>query len=129
MTNRKCVELTAVFNDGTVERWDGDKATRVWSGCDWSWLDQGEKPTVTHPLRRITTGASVVGRSIECDEGERDDVYFMDSSGYPIEFVGHVPAGIIPVKPSGRLNHDWFGTSGPWCWRVVVEVVPVEDKP
>lgn len=129
MGDRKCVEFQAVFDDGTVERWEGVKATRVWSACDWSWLDKAEEPTITRPLRRITTGVSEISRSVECDEGERDDVYFVDSDGYPIEFAEHVPASIIPVKPDGRLNQDWFGTSGPWCWRVVVEAIPVRSKP
>jgi hypothetical protein len=129
MSNRKCVELTAVFNDGTVERWEGVKAGCVWSACDWSWLDKTEKPTITHPLRKVTTGTSVVKRYVECDEGERDDVYFLASDGESIEFVEHLPPSIIPVKPDGRLNQDWLSMSGPWCWRVVVEVVPVEDTP
>jgi len=32
-------------------------------------------------------------------------------------------------KPDGKLNQDWLSMSGPWCWRVVVEVVPVENTP
>jgi len=50
----KAVEIMVAYDDGTVERWEGDKAHRVWSGCDWYWLDDAEKPTTTHPLRKVT---------------------------------------------------------------------------
>jgi hypothetical protein len=50
----KCVEFSAVFDDGTIQRWEGKKADQVWSALEWDWLDPGEQPTITKPMRRVT---------------------------------------------------------------------------
>ena len=43
------VEIVVRRDDGTVERWEGPVANRVWSALDFSWLDPSEKPIVTKP--------------------------------------------------------------------------------
>jgi hypothetical protein len=63
----KCVEFSAVFDDGTVRRWEGPKAERVRLAGDWSWLDPDEQPTVTTPMRKVTTTKGYIGTRVPCD--------------------------------------------------------------
>lgn len=67
MKPNDAVEIQVVLKDGTVMRWTGKIAARVWAALDWSWLDEVEKPTVSNPLRKVT---EIVG---DYDLGCRDD--------------------------------------------------------
>ncbi len=111
-----CVELVAVHRDGTVDRWEGDVATRVWAACDWSWLDENEKPTVTRPLRKVTTlcgchyDAGLDGEGI----ADRDVV-----------LTYHLGRQILPPEALGETD----GANGPLCdYRIEVEAVLAKEE-
>lgn len=121
-----CVELVAVHRDGTVERWEDDVATRVWAACDWSWLDESEKPTVTRPLRMVSwtpcgryfDGDDVSPQGIEDDEGQVEPFRKM----VPDECVLRRGIGVGPGRGLPLLH----GAEG--FYRVVVEFVPKGEK-
>jgi hypothetical protein len=115
-TDRRCVEFRAVFSDGTVERWEGDVATRVWAACDWSWLDKGEKPTVTRPHRKVTVlcgchyDAALDGEGI----ADRDVV-----------LTYHLGRQILPPEALGETD----GANGPlFDYRIEVEAVLAKEE-
>jgi len=135
MRQRPCVELTAVFSDGTVERWEGDKADYVWSKCDWSWLDKNEKPTVTHPLRKVTQFVGVPylyeppitsdTPNIYADAGDflRGSTVVGTLGDIAVQFVAG-GKGLHQFLPDKDPPWDWSGDQlhGEYHFRVTIEV-------
>jgi len=124
MSDRKCIELTAVYDDGIIARWEGDDAeymeteassVMAYSAGPW------RQPTTTRPLRKVTTVRGIVFDP--CDGGanhirpipEDDDLR-------EVSFDGIIPPG-ADIAQGGAVH--W----GPLCdFRITVEGVPVEEE-
>ena len=126
MTERRCVELTAVYDDGTVERWTGEHLVAISDSGRWSEdfvAGDGAKrgaPTVepmrTKPLRRVT-----VVRGTWSADGLSSDA---------ILGPGNEPYGgfcLCDLLPRGVMGHI-IGEEPEHDWRFTVEAVPVEDS-
>ena len=129
MTQRRCVELTAVYDDGQVERWEGDAADNVieefYSGVDCTLYNRCctleeendvkatvVPTTIIKPLRRVT--------EIDADylTGDRHDP---DGFFYLGEPWANMDQRFVP--------DEVCGTPGVIRrFRIVVEAVPVESK-
>jgi hypothetical protein len=128
----RCVELTAVYDDGTVERWEGEpQGPQPWNrGPAQSVLDKYESQheeysgfkadgscrvpwpasTVTRPARRVT-----VVRGYPSPTGER-----IKMADRPDLTLGEM----WPMPPLAMFDADeWYDL------RITVEAVPVEVKP
>lgn len=138
-TERRCVELTAVYDDGTVERWDGqdlggclaplrvyDKAkTHTEMTEDGEPYDRAETvlPTITKPLRKVTV---VRGPYVGPD---------MDSGACIVEppdaksLEGHYH-DLAEIIPDGVEDGQFHAVHERpmYDFRITVEAVPVEDK-
>ena len=112
----RCVEFSAVFDDGTVQRWEGPVAEQVWCGLDWSWLDTFEKPTITAPMRKVTKTRGFLGTSVPCD------ITVTKDKPLPFEWCtiqSCVPREAMTPPDSERRICDY---------RITVEAIPAVPK-
>jgi hypothetical protein len=110
----KCVELMAVYDDGTVERWEAPNGYLTFVGEPGSACSQ--PTTTTKPLRRVTV---VRGRhdthEADCIVDDGDGVYLSDL----------LPSG--PARGEILLSGAYRGDD---CdFRITVEATPVEVEP
>lgn len=138
----RCVELTAVYDDGTVERWEGEpQGPAKWQrGPAQSVLDKYESQheeysgfkadgscrvpwpasTVTRPARKVTVVRGYHYRDGECDYISHPDE--CEGPGTPVE------EWLPDVAKAGRDHSD--PCEGPLgTFRVTVEFVPDEAVP
>ena len=125
----RCIELTAVYDDGTVERWEGDAADRAMSEfesgatctveemcCTRSEIASVEaniKPqAVTHPARKVTALRGHPSANGYC-------IARADGGGKAVDLPDLLPAPPLAMFDSG-MEFDF---------RITVESVPVVVKP
>ena len=108
----KAVEVTVVYDDGTVERWTGASADAQ-ADC----LAEGYGPTITKPLRKVT---EVEGQFTNADsDGLRigGDGSLRGSKTLDKLLPEEVDRSCVREGQEGRR----------FRFRIVVEAVPVEE--
>jgi hypothetical protein len=112
----KCVELMAVYDDGTVERWEAPNGYLTFVGEPGSACYQ--PTTTTKPLRRVTT--------VRASAHTEDNGVALGDADNPGWSILRAGAELFPEEvrhPAGDME---FG--GPLCdFRITVEAVPVEE--
>jgi hypothetical protein len=130
----KCVELVAVYDDGTVKRWTGrdlDSSSRLDTIVEWPDVDRPlnvsdgvvVRPTITHPLRKVT---NVRGKPLR--EAGRDVLVPVDrgvvtttTPGPPYELTDLLPDGAAYTR---RSDSPAFGKV--FDFRITVEAEKVD---
>jgi hypothetical protein len=114
----KCIELTAILDDGRVQRFEGDDADRRY---------RGELPATcveSKPLRRVTVLRGRHYSDNECDYIER---HYDVKVGYngSVELRVCLPP---EVRHDDRVSEPWHMNGMDCNYRIVVEAVPVGES-
>ncbi len=119
----------SVFKNGTMMRWTGERAERIWSGmqtADGEYFSLGIgpldrdnpslAPTVTKPIRKVTE----IEGSFKIGPGEREQLLVHADGKAPMEFFWLDTLLPREVVEAGRDKHHRV--------RVTVEAEAVEEK-
>jgi hypothetical protein len=115
----KCVELTAVYDDGTVERWETPNGYLPFVGEPGTACYQ--PTTTTKPLRKVT-----VMEGSHYTDYEGQVIESADILGGNMDLSALLPNEIVARPVEGNVD----GTNGLRCrLRITVEAVPAEVQP